>query len=879
MSREASERASVKERSPTHSLRVVFAVGSPLCLALLLYFAALAPRRPVGGEHPVLFPVVAAGLCLSELTSIKIRSRKLSLAIAPTEIPLAVAIVFLTPALALLAGGIGYVAAATFRRRSVVKIFTGLSAFLLAVSTSIWAYGSLIGRSATTTRGWLVAFIAVSVIMVVDFAVVLLIMWFTDPLWRRPPLKPLLVQISACIAVGTAGGLVAISLISVNIWGVLLFAAMLVGTSWAYRATVMAGQRYANLEKLYDFTRRLSTLTEGHDVMVTVLEEARTLLTASRAELVIPLDPPLDGVALRCTLVDEEPAHFEEGVPVPELGQMVGERGAVLLARGSEDAALRRAMRNHGVREALVAPLQREDRKAGYLLVADRPFKHDGFSPSDLLFFETLAVNAGVALRSSELLEKLRREVSVRQHQAYHDGLTGLPNRVLFNERLEESLIEGTKTGDKVAVLLIDLDGFKDVNDTLGHDTGDAILREIAHRLTPFVGQKSLVARLGGDEFAILLGAARNERSIEAAATQVLNVITRPMGIENLLLDIRASVGVAVAPALGRGRDAVNLVRHADIAMYSAKETGGGIRFYDPAEDRSTLRRLTLATELRRAMERESLEVFYQPVVHLGTGEVLSCEALLRWSHDQFGPISPVEFIPVAESAGLIDPLTWWVLERALGQLKRWHEMVPGMSVSVNLSARSLTDRRVTDRVVRALELSGLDARWLTLEVTESSMMADPAVSQQAMYDLKEMGIKLSIDDYGTGFSSLSRLKDLPFRELKIDRSFIKEMIRDQGDEAIVRSTIDLARNLGRTVTAEGVEDKATLHRLASFGCHAAQGFYLARPLPAPDCTNWLSSFVRWPSTVGAPKLADLSKPGAGEGGDDWGSTAWQLNP
>jgi EAL domain-containing protein (putative c-di-GMP-specific phosphodiesterase class I) len=309
-------------------------------------------------------------------------------------------------------------------------------------------------------------------------------------------------------------------------------------------------------------------------------------------------------------------------------------------------------------------------------------------------------------------------------------------------------------------------------------------------------------------------------------------------------------MGVAVAPPPGHQRDPTSLMRHADVAMYLAKASGGGVRFYDPAEDRSTLRRLTLATELRRAIETEALDVWYQPVVKLGTGEVLGCEALLRWSHDQFGPIAPVEFIPVAESAGLIDPLTWWVLDQALGQLVSWREFLPELTVAVNLSARSLTSLKVTERVEGSLHRSGLEPGALTLELTESSMMADPAVSQQAMHNLGDLGVNLSIDDYGTGFSSLSRLKDLPFKELKIDRSFVKEMTHDKGDEAIVRSTIELARNLGRTVTAEGVEDKETLDQLARIGCHAAQGYYLARPLPAVDCGTWLTGFTARPSSL-----------------------------
>jgi EAL domain-containing protein (putative c-di-GMP-specific phosphodiesterase class I) len=230
----------------------------------------------------------------------------------------------------------------------------------------------------------------------------------------------------------------------------------------------------------------------------------------------------------------------------------------------------------------------------------------------------------------------------------------------------------------------------------------------------------------------------------------------------------------------------------------------------------------------------------------------LGCEALLRWDHEKFGPVSPVEFIPVAESAGLIDPLTWWVLDQALSQLKQWRALVPRLTVSVNLSARSLTTASVPDRVARALQRADMPPEALTLELTESCMLFDPTTSSRAMHNLKELGVSLSIDDYGTGFSSLSRLKHLPFKDLKIDRSFVKEMIHNKGDEAIVRSTIELARSLGRTVTAEGVEDKATLHRLATLGCDAAQGFYLARPLPASELESWLSAFVRWPSTVGA---------------------------
>jgi diguanylate cyclase (GGDEF)-like protein len=692
-------------------------------------------------------------------------------------------------------------------------------------------------------RGWLIGAATVAVIAVINLLLLLIIIsGFVDKRWRRPPLVPMLAQLGIYIGLCTAGGLVAVSLVWVNIWGAGLCIAIAIAANLAYRATVVSGQRYANLEKLYDFTRHLSALSDGRGVMSTVLEEARSLLLASRGELVIPLEAPLDGLVLRCSLDGDAGPVFETGMPLSSFDTLVGMRGAQLLDARSEDLVLTTSMKKRDLREALVAPLAREDPKAGYLLVANRAFRHEGFSQADLRFFETLAANAGVALRSSQLLEQLRDEAAAREHQAHHDTLTGLPNWLYFTERLDAALKGGPE--NDVAVMFIDLDRFREVNDTLGHAIGDAILLELASRLRPFAGDQSVVARLGGDEFSVLLRATDGV-SIEAASERLMGIIKQPFAVRGLLLDIGASMGVAVATAHDGSGDGASLMRHADIAMYVAKEAGGGVRFYNPAEDRSDVRSLTLATDLRRAIEQETLEVWYQPVVKLLTGEVIGCEALLRWTHDEHGPISPVEFIPVAESAGLIDPLTWWVLDRALAQLRAWRELIPGLTVAVNLSARSLTNGRVPDRVDAALRRANMQPSALTLELTESAGWTDLAASQRTMFSLQELGVSLSIDDYGTGYSSLTRLKDLPFKELKIDRSFVTGMLHDKGDEAIVRSTIELGRRLERKVTAEGVEDQATLRHLADLECHAAQGYFLARPLRAGDCEAWLSASAR----------------------------------
>lgn len=830
----------------------------------LLYFFALAGLQPAGKDRPWLWPLVALGVWAAYSQPVALRNRQFSLAIALSEIPGLVGIAFLPPGFVLAAVSVGHIAASAQRRIHPLKGLVNWLMYAAGVGAGIWAYDHAIGgASPASGRGWLVAVGTISLINLVDLLLLLAVMAVVDTRWRRPPLRSIAVQGGVGIGVNSAGGLVAVSLGFIDTWGILLFVAIAGAANLAYRATVRSGQRYANLEKLYEFTRQLGTLVEGRDVMATVLEESRTLLSAHTAELVVPLVVPGDRrVASRASVAGEGPVEWDLTSALSTLDELALARGALLVdeAAKKDDAGLAAAMARHGLKEALVAPLQRDDPSSGYLLVADRAYRHEGFDQKDLRFFEAVAANAGVSLRSSKLLGQLRREAAERQQQAEHDALTGLPNRTLFVERLDQA-IELCRPGDRVAVMIIDLDGFKDVNDTLGHQTGDSILGEVAKRLSPLGRGGDVVARLGGDEFAVLVSRAPSDEQIGYLANELITSVHEPVAVEDLLLDVRASLGVAVFPQ--HSQDGSSLLRQADIAMYAAKSAGGGYRFYDKAEDRSTLRRLRLATELRRAMNNDDLDIWYQPMVNIFSGAVIGCEALLRWSHDQFGPISPVEFVPVAESAGLIDPLTFWVLKKALTQAKQWRRLVPDLCMAVNLSARTLMSLDIPSRLRAVLDEVGIEPSALTLELTESSTLADPVASQKILVGLTELGVNLSIDDYGTGFSSLSRLKHLPFDELKIDRSFVKEMITDKGDEAIVRSTIELARYLGRTVVAEGVEDQATLQALEALGCDAAQGFFLARPLPAPQCEAWLlAASAALGNTTRVPLLRERAERG-----------------
>ncbi len=425
------------------------------------------------------------------------------------------------------------------------------------------------------------------------------------------------------------------------------------------------------------------------------------------------------------------------------------------------------------------------------------------------------------------------------EHQAAHDPLTGLPNRTLFAARLAASVAAAggpTRTG----VLLIDLDRFKEVNDTLGHAFGDQLLAHIGPRLLAGVLRgDDLIARQSGDEFAVLLPDLGSVEDAIATAHRISAALHTPFPVEGLTLDVEASIGVAVAP--DHGQDPVALMRHADTAMYEAKELSAGVVAYRPDRAGAAPSRLALLGELRRALDAGEFVLHYQPKVALGSDRLHGVEALVRWAHPTRGLLSPAEFIPVAETTGLINRLTMVVLDLALAQTRAWTDAGHLVPVAVNLSARCLHDPALPSRVAAALLRHDVPADLLRLEITESMLMADPARALAILRELAAAGIRLSVDDFGTGYSSMSYLRQLPVDELKIDRSFVLDMTGHANDHVLVRTAVDLAHNLGLTVVAEGVEDAATLTALHGLNCDVAQGYHLARPMPAEQLTDWMT--------------------------------------
>jgi diguanylate cyclase (GGDEF)-like protein len=431
-----------------------------------------------------------------------------------------------------------------------------------------------------------------------------------------------------------------------------------------------------------------------------------------------------------------------------------------------------------------------------------------------------------------------RRQASMSEHHATHDRLTGLPNRALFRDRVEQAILAAERDGRTVGVMLMDLDRFKEINDTLGHHHGDLLLQKIGPRLREVLRESDSVARLGGDEFAVVLRNVASRDALVRVAENMLEALSRPVVLDGVTLDIAASIGIVRAPE--HGTDVDTLIKRADVAMYRAKEAHSGFEIYASEFDGHSHERLALVGELRRSVERNELVLHYQPVVELSTGHVSGVEALVRWQHPERGLLGPGQFIPVAEHTGLIRPITMYVLSAALRQVNEWREGGLDLSVAVNVSARTLLDRQLPSDISRLLAETRVDASRLELEITESIIISDPFRAMAILRELSAMGVRLAIDDFGTGYSSLAYLKRLPVGKIKLDRSFVSDMSASPHDAVIVKSTIDLGRSLGLKIVAEGVEDRDTLHDLAELGCDLVQGYLFSRPLPADDAHHWI---------------------------------------
>jgi len=458
--------------------------------------------------------------------------------------------------------------------------------------------------------------------------------------------------------------------------------------------------------------------------------------------------------------------------------------------------------------------------------------------PMDLAVSEMWLYERRFFIGIARDITERKEQMAAIEYQALHDALTDLPNRTLLSDRLHQAILSAIRGDQLLALIIMDLDHFKEINDTLGHHNGDLILQQVANRVRGVLRESDTVARLGGDEFAVLLPAA-DIVDATRIAKKLLGSLDRPFELEAQSFRIGASLGIALFPE--HGRDGAALMKRADVAMYEAKRGKTGFAIYDPSKDQHSLRNLSLMGELRTGLDEQQLVLYYQPKVNMQTGRVSGVEALVRWRHPVHGLMYPDNFIPLAEQSGLIKQLTLWVLNQAVAQSREWEQSGIDVSMAINLSVHNLHDNTFPEEVAAILRgFSRTQVNRLRFEITETAMMVDPARALDILNALGAMGIRLSIDDFGTGYSSLAYLKQLPVAELKIDKSFITSMEGSDNDAVIVRSTIELAHNIGLRVVAEGVEDKQTYDMLAALSCDSVQGYFISRPMPPEEFTRWL---------------------------------------
>jgi diguanylate cyclase (GGDEF)-like protein len=804
--------------------------------AVALFMSVLGDgwAPPVDGGNAVLLAgVLLLAFVVAELAVVYIPIGRNAYSLSLNEIPTVVGLFLLSPVVLVVVRVLGALLVLGPRnRRSPRKLGFNLAMYgMESVAVLAMWHAVLGGADPLSPRGWLAVCAA---LVLADLLTTLLIgavigadtgqrprLW--SDLYKPGPVAPL---------VNASFALVLVYVVTVDwraLWTVAVVMAVLF---FAHRAYHVLRRRTESLEQLSRFTGEIGSQLDVDSAARAAVTWIAQVLHAETAELTLTAD--FAGRPRRWVSgFDGSSTEVDGTQPVATALQPWLADGAVLVRRGTRDRALGRALATAGLRDAVAMPLQGDDGVIGTLLVGDRLGDVETFAAADLRELQALGNHLSVTLRNARRADRIAEDAAAALRRSLHDELTGLPNRRHLESRLAELLAEQ----GSASVALLDLDRFAEVNDALGHDAGDDLLREVADRLTRMAEPGWLVARVGTDEFAVLLPGA-DDGQVGSAAVLLRHAFARPFEMGELLLTIEASVGVAMA---GDG-SASDVVRRADVAMNAAKARRTGLETYRAELDTGSAHRLTVLSELKSAITDGALAVHFQPKVRLRDGVVVAAEALVRWQHPTRGMVPPDEFVPVAEHSGLITPLTLTVLRQALEWCERVRRSGHDLGVSVNVSPRNLLDPSFVDEVARAVAAVEVPAAALTLEITESSLMADPERAVAALERLQSLGVRLSIDDLGTGYSSLAYLQRLPVGEIKIDKSFLAPGAAD-GSLAIVAAVVELGQRLGRDVVAEGVEDEATWRTLQQLGCDVAQGYWISRPLPGEQLAEWLAAW------------------------------------
>jgi diguanylate cyclase (GGDEF)-like protein len=834
--------------------------GVMVLAAVALFTTGAVSAQPIIASMRLPFWVLLIGFAVAERFVVHIHFRHSAHSLSLGEIPLVFGLLFATGQDVILAGVLGrLIVLALHRKLPPVRLAFNFGLFFLGNCIAVLVFHSVVTSAATINPGvWAAAALAtaassVSAVLLISTAVSV----------TQGLLSPRQVARALCtdLAVTTANTSVALcaAVLVFHGWMAgLLMVVPITAMFVTFRAYLSERQRHERLEFLYEAARTLSHSPEIGPALEGLLEQALEAFRAEVAELIF--FSPDGSDALRTTVRADGSAHVLEGIEsdiAEELRSLIERQGVGAAAMSDiADGRLAEYVESRDLSDGLFAVLKGERTWIGALMLGNPSGVVHTFSPDDVKLFETLANNTSVALENDRLGQAVWRMKQLQdelKHQASHDPLTDLANRSLFAERVGDAL---ESSPGSVSVIFIDIDDFKTVNDSLGHAAGDELLIAVAHRLSDCVRPSDLVARLGGDEFAIMLGrVSSRDESIEVAERIIRRIGERfAIGAHNI--SVRASAGIATGDRRSVGPE--ELIRNADVAMYRAKQAGKhGYELFEPGMEVSVLKRHGLKQRLREAARDESFVVHYQPIVALKTGEVVACEALVRWLDGPRGPVHPDSFIPIAEEMGVIAAIGRSVLQRACRDAQRWRRTcATPPAVHVNVSPVELRNPGFLSGVVDALDQSGLSPRQLRLEITESVVLREPEQSIATLKELRKLGLGLALDDFGTGYSSLSHLRSLPIDCLKIGKTFVDGLDEGGFDRGFVRMILDLAACLDIDVVAEGIESGGQLASLRKLGCGFGQGFYLGTPIELGP-TGYAPSLNRIADF--APTLADAS--------------------
>jgi diguanylate cyclase (GGDEF)-like protein len=779
-----------------------------------------------------------AGLVLAHKAVLNLLIRRQNTLVVVTEIPLVLAIYFLPPPMVLCVVTLGALITQLRDRMEPTKLWFNVAKSAASCSAALLVVAAFPHIRGAGPGTWGILFAAGITNAVASHLAVGGVMTLLQGRHAAQEALRSGLPAVATATINIAIALVFLVAIVAQPWAAVLLAVLVAALILLFRSFAGFFRQHRTLADVYELTLAIREHGNDSGLPDVLLGRVRRLMKAEYATLWLPAQSRHPEVLLTARVDD---AGLLDISPTPaEIREraVAGEHGVAVGPEFEDTVDLRKTLHEAGRKDAIVVPLRSGQTTVGSLEVVNRIGDTVTFRPADVQVLETIAAHAAVAVENNRLVERLR-------YDAYHDRLTSLPNRRRITDALAES-VKVRAPGEVVAVLLFDVDGLRDVNESMGHAAGDKLLAEVAERLRGIAGPGALVGRFGGDEFVVTLRAESTEATVQLA-TQMREQLRGPMTVGSLTLDVDTAVGVAVHPDHSDEPEA--LLRRAELAANAAKVVPYGVQLFHPALESRAVRRLGLATDLRRALDGGHLEVYFQPKVTIRDRHLVGVECLARWQHPAHGEVAPEDFVAVAEHTGQLHRLTEVVLAEGLRRCRQWADADRPLSIAVNLSARTLLDSRFPDLVHQMLKKYRVPAGQVTFEISEPGMLGDIERALPTLGRLRTLGVRLSVDDFGTGATSLANLRQLPVDEVKIDDRFVQGMATDASDLAIVRAVISLARALGLSAVAEGVESELTLELLEEMGCEIGQGYLFSRPLPYERLEAWFNAQTEPEST------------------------------